>query len=247
MAQDDPDDQVEALALLMIPFADQGLQHQAHAECIGLLNNDYFGELAEGTEERKVVDVLILVLSCQFPLESDITRLAASAYARLTSQPERMSQEFRYTFNNPQASRENFEQWLNENTQLGNSSFESRLKKCLTEIRKTFQVSGGIYQIIDSPDEANTTFFERHPNVQMGLAVSALIVGLAAIALATVATCGVAGLLGVAAASFMATLTLGASLTTVSVVSAGVGLFGCVGVAGGAYLAHSASKLRPAF
>lgn len=93
--------------------------------------------------------------------------------------------------------------------------------------------------VLDGARTPSATYFQRHPNVRMGLAIAGLVIGLAAIALATVATCGVAGLLGVAAASVAATLTFGASLTTVGAVAGGVGLFGGLSVAGGAYLMHT--------
>lgn len=94
-------------------------------------------------------------------------------------------------------------------------------------------------------DNQSQNFLDNHPNVKMALAVTGLVLGIAAIATVTVLTCGVAGVLGAAAAAIAATLTLHASLTMVSIVAGGVGLFATSSIAKCAHVIHNTKSKPP--
>lgn len=86
---------------------------------------------------------------------------------------------------------------------------------------------------------AGPGFFQNHPNAKMALAVTGLVLGMAAIAAVTILTCGVAGILGATVAAIATTLTLHAGLTTVGIASAVAGLFAVSAMAKCSHIIHN--------
>lgn len=130
----DVEAQAMALVGLVQPFHDEGLRAEAVIPLIGLLNNGYFGGLPEGSRQKEALDLLILILSCQYPYERDLTRFALAAYARLGGEEITLPKEQFFRIYNGIIA--NFEQRLKKECEPHGLSREVLREKCLEELTR---------------------------------------------------------------------------------------------------------------